>query len=200
MDIFNIPELLATYGYWGVFLVATLETALFFPLPGDTLLFTAGILVSGLGLNMYLLIGVLFLAGVIGSVMGYTIGVYIEHIHKYPLLKKFLKDEHIKLAHEFFEKYGFSTILLSKFVPIVRTFAPIVAGIARMDFYKFLLYTIVSSALWASSIPVVGYFFGKRFPFIVHYLSYIVAAVVLISFVPIAYEWWKKHLSHSRTK
>lgn len=192
-------QLLITYGYIGVFIIVFLESGIFFLLPGDSLLFTAGIVAAGGGFNIFYLILLIFFATLIGGIVGYLIGVYIEHLHNYRLFRKILKPEHISKAHQFFDEYGRMTIILSRFVPIVRTFVPIVAGIARMNFQKFIIYSIISSLVWSTSVTLVGYFLGRRFPLIVDYLHYLVVVIVLVSVVPIAVEWWRKRRQGSRT-
>lgn len=190
--LLDIPYLLTTYGYAGIFLIVFLESGIFFPLPGDSLLFTAGLLSSGLGLNLTYLIPLIFVATLLGGIAGYFIGVYIEHLRRYAFLRKILKEEHIKSAHEFFEKHGRFAIIISRFVPVIRTFVPIVAGVARMNFWKFLRYSILSSVLWSSIVTLLGYYLGIRFPQIHDYLHYLIVLIILGSLIPIAFEWWRE--------
>lgn len=190
-DLFNIPYLLSTYGYVGVFVIVFLESGIFFALPGDSLLFTAGILASGLGFHLPLLIPLIFVATFLGGIAGYYIGVYIETLHRFTFFQKILKREHIDTTHKFFDKHGLSAILISRFVPIVRTFLPIVAGIARMDFGKFIRYSLLSALLWSVSMTSLGYFLGIKFPVIQNYIQHTIFLVILVSVVPIFYEWWK---------
>jgi len=191
-DLFNIPHLLSTYGYLGIFVIVFLESGIFFALPGDSLLFTAGLLASGIGFNLFILVPLIFVATLLGGIAGYFIGVYLEHLHRYPLLKKIIRDEHIATARDFFDRRGRLAIILSRFVPLVRTFVPIVAGIARMRFGLFLRYSIISSLLWATIVTLAGYFLGMEFPHLHDYLSYIILAVILGSVIPIALEWWRE--------
>ncbi len=188
-DLFNIPHLLSTYGYIGVFVIVYLESGIFFALPGDSLLFTAGLLASGLGFNLFLLIPLIFIATFLGGVTGYLIGVYLERLHKYEFFRRILKREHIDSTHAFFEKHGFSAVLISRFVPIVRTFLPIVAGVARMNLYKFISYSLISSLLWSTLMTLLGYFLGMKFPQIQNYIHYVIILVVLVSIIPIVFEW-----------
>ncbi len=200
-DLFNIPYLLTTYGYVGVFVIVFLESGIFFALPGDSLLFTAGILASGLGFKLTLLIPLIFVATFLGGIAGYYIGVYIETLHRFAFFRKILKREHIDTTNKFFDKHGLSAIVLSRFVPIVRTFLPIVAGIAKMDFGKFVRYSLISSIFWSASVTSLGYFLGRRFPVIQDYLHYLIFLVILVSVIPIAYEWWRvrQERKHSQT-
>jgi Uncharacterized membrane-associated protein len=188
-DLFNIPYLLSTYGYIGVFIIVFLESGIFFALPGDSLLFTAGLLASGLGFNLGLLIPLIFVATFLGGIAGYYIGIYIETLHRFKFFQKVLKREHIDTTHKFFDKHGLSAIVLSRFVPIVRTFLPIVAGIAKMDFGKFIRYSLFSSIVWATSITSAGYFLGIKFPWVKDYIHYAIFLVVLVSVIPVVYEW-----------
>ncbi|MFZ1019620.1 MAG: DedA family protein, partial [Minisyncoccia bacterium] len=126
--LFDITYLITTYGYLGIFVIIFLESGLFFALPGDSLLFTAGLLASVYGFNLSFLIFIIFLATFLGGLGGYEIGVYLEKLRTFSFFRKILKQEHINKAHQFFIKYGKSAIVFSRFVPVVRTFTPIVAG------------------------------------------------------------------------
>jgi membrane-associated protein len=199
-ELFNIPHLLSTYGYIGVFIIVFLESGIFFALPGDSLLFTAGLLAPALGFDLWSLIPLIFIATFLGGIAGYFIGVYLERLHNYAFFRKILKREHIDKAHNFFERHGFSSILISRFIPIVRTFLPIVAGIAKMNFGKFLGYSFISSLLWSTTVTLVGYFLGIRFPWIGNYMEYIIVLVIAVSVIPIVLEWWhERRQRESRT-
>lgn len=197
--LLNTPYLLHHYGYWGIGIIVFLESGIFFPLPGDSLLITAGIFASAHRLNLFAIIPVVFAATFLGGIAGYIIGIYIEHLHRFKFFRKILKEEHIKAAHAFFERHGKGAILLSRFVPVIRTFAPIVAGIARMNFKKFLHYSVLSSALWSIVITSLGYFLGRRFPFIINYLYYFVFLVIFASLIPLVLEWYRRRRRSSRT-
>lgn len=192
MDLFNIPHLLGTYGYIGVFIIVFLESGIFFALPGDSLLFTAGVLAPALDIDLKLLVPLIFVGTFLGGIAGYYIGVYLERLHKYPFFQRMIKREHLDSTHNFFEKHGLGAILISRFIPIVRTFLPIVAGIARMNFGKFLIYSFWSSILWSISMTSLGYFVGLQFPQIKDYMHYAIVLVILVSAIPIALEWWRE--------
>jgi membrane-associated protein len=194
-ELFNIPHLLSAYGYIGVFIIVFLESGIFFALPGDSLLFTAGLLAPALGFNLWSLVPLIFVATFLGGIVGYFIGVYLEKLHDYAFFRRILKREHIDKAHDFFERHGFSSILLSRFIPIVRTFLPIVAGIAKMNFTKFIGYSLISSILWSTTVTVVGYFLGIRFPWIGDYMEYIIVLVIVVSLIPVVLEWWRERRS-----
>jgi len=187
--LFDTPHLLTTYGYIGVFVIIFLESGIFFPLPGDSLLFTAGLFATGVGFNLYFLIPLIFLATFLGGIAGYVLGVYIERLHTYKFFRRILKQEYIDKSHEFFEHHGRLAIILSRFVPVVRTFVPIAAGIARMNKTKFLEYSLISSALWATIVTSLGFFLGRAFPQIKDYLSYFVIGIILASFIPVFIGW-----------
>ena len=177
-----------TYGYLGIFVIIFLESGLFFALPGDSLLFTAGLFASVYNFNLFLLVIVIFFATFLGGLGGYEIGVYLDKLRRFSFFRLILKEEYIEKAHEFFEKYGKFSIILSRFVPIVRTFTPIVAGIARVPYKFFVKYSLISSIFWASIITLAGYFLGRIFPFIRNYIWVIAVLVVLVSLVPILIE------------
>jgi len=183
--LFDITYLLTTYGYLGIFIVIFLESGLFFALPGDSLLFTAGLLVAVLGLKLPILIIIIFLATFLGGLAGYEIGAYLDKLRKFSFFRLILKQEYIDKTHKFFGKYGKMAIVLSRFVPIIRTFTPIVAGIARVPYRFFIRYSLVSSIAWATIITLVGYFLGRMFPIIKNYLWVVAILVVLVSLVPI---------------
>ena len=186
--LFDITYLITTYGYLGIFVIIFLESGLFFALPGDSLLFTAGLLASVYGFNLLFLIFIIFAGAFLGSILGYEIGVYLEKLRKFYFFRKILKQEHINKAHQFFIKYGKSAIVFSRFVPVVRTFTPIVAGIARVPYRFFLKYSLLSSILWSSAITLLGFYLGKIFPVIKNYLWVIAILVVLVSLIPIFIE------------
>jgi membrane-associated protein len=183
--LFDITYLLTTYGYLGIFIVIFLESGVLFALPGDSLLFTAGLLVAVLGLKLPILILIIFLATFLGGVMGYEIGTYLEKLRKFSFFRLILKEEYINKTHQFFAKYGRSAIIFSRFVPIIRTFTPIVAGIARVPYKFYIKYSLISSIAWATTMTLIGYFLGRMFPIIKDYLWVVAILVVLVSLIPI---------------
>jgi membrane-associated protein len=186
--LFDITYLITTYSYLGIFIIIFLESGILFALPGDSLLFTAGLFASAYSFNLFLLIFIIFLGTFFGGVVGYEIGVYLEKLKKYSFFRLVLKQEHIDKAHEFFNKYGKLAIVFSRFVPIVRTFTPIVAGIAEVPYKFFIKYSLISSILWAITVTLLGYFLGRAFPIIKDYLWVIAVLVVLVSLLPILFE------------
>jgi membrane-associated protein len=194
------PEkLIDTVGLIGIFLVIFAESGLLigFFLPGDSLLFTAGFLASGpssapesLHLPLgWLLIGC-FVAAVAGDQVGYVFGRRVgPSLFKRPD-SRFFKQENVDKAHAFFEKYGAKTIVLARFVPIVRTFAPIVAGVSHMKYRTFVTFNIIGGALWALGVTTLGYFLGQV-EVIEKNIELAALVVVAISVLPIAIELWK---------
>jgi membrane-associated protein len=191
------PESIIQYG--GLYLllfVVFAETGLFvgFFLPGDSLLFTAGLLCSTgiLVVNPFLLVLLIISAAVAGNMVGYSFGKKVG-----PLLFKrksgfFFRQEHLVTAHEFYIKHGKKTIILSRFFPIVRTFAPIVAGIVKLDYYKFFIYSLTGAFFWVSSLVLTGYYLGKYVPGTKDYLGYIVIFLIVITSIPFIVKAIKK--------
>ena len=191
------PESIIRYG--GIYLllfVVFAETGLFvgFFLPGDSLLFTAGLLCSTgiLPVNPFLLVILIILAAVAGNMVGYAFGKKVG-----PLLFKrksglIFRQEHLITAHEFYIKHGKKTIILSRFLPIVRTFAPIVAGIVKLDYHKFFLYSLVGAFFWVGILVLTGYYLGKYVPGTKDYLGYIVIFLIVITSIPIIFNAFKK--------
>jgi membrane-associated protein len=161
-----------------------LESGIFFALPGDSLLFTAGVFASMGILRLDILIPFIFICTLLGGIVGYWIGVNIEKLHKYSLFRKVLKKEFVDKAHQFFEKHGKFAIIFSRFVPIIRTFAPIVAGIAYMPYKKFLKYSLISSVLWSTTVTLSGFFLGRQFPGMQNYMPLVITIVVTLSMLP----------------
>ncbi|HEY1064119.1 MAG TPA: VTT domain-containing protein [Candidatus Saccharimonadales bacterium] len=180
------PEAIAQAGLWLIALIIFTESGLLvgFFLPGDTLLFAAGILASQGGLNIWLTIAAIATAAIVGDNVGYTIGRYSGKrlFHKKDGI--LFKQEYVERAQKFYEKYGGLTIILARFTPIVRTFAPLVAGIGKMDRRLFFLYNVVGALLWSTSVTLLGYYVGGRFPELIHYMEYVIIGVVVLSIAP----------------
>jgi len=188
MPHFDLVELIKAAGYLGLFGIIFAESGLFigFFLPGDSLLFTAGFLASQGFLNITLLILILAAAAVLGDSVGYAFGRKIG-----PAL--FTKEDsllfnkaHLERAKIFFEKYGRKTIILARFLPIVRTFVPILAGVGNMRYHVFFAFNVIGGLLWAAGVPLLGYFLGATIPGVDQYLVPIIAAIVVISVLPTA--------------
>jgi membrane-associated protein len=182
----DIESLVKTAGYFGLFGIIFAETGLLFGffLPGDSLLFTAGILASQGYLNIALTCLVLFIAAVLGDSTGYAIGNKFGKrlFHKEDSI--FFHKDHLEKAQAFYNKHGGKTIILARFMPIIRTFAPTVAGIADMPYLKFLSFNVIGGLLWSVGLTLAGYFLGKLIPDVDKYLLPIIGLIVLVSIAP----------------
>jgi membrane-associated protein len=176
-------------------------------LPGDSLLFTAGFLASQKiaatnqnYLNLWILIGVTFVGAVIGDSVGYSFGHRIgRRIFTKPDSRLF-KKENLEKAEKFYERYGVKTIILARFVPIVRTFAPVVAGVGKMNYKTFFSFNVIGGALWASIIPIAGYYLGRLIPNVDKYLLPIVAVIIIVSALPTLFEIIKERKKKKEVK
>lgn len=183
---FDLQQILPTIGYLGVFLIIFAESGLLigFFLPGDSLLFTAGFLASQGIFDIHLLALLCFVAAVAGDSVGYAFG---HKIGRRIFQKKesfWFHPDHLKKAEKFYEIHGKKTIILARFMPIVRTFAPIVAGVGKMDYKTFLTFNVIGGLLWAVCLPYGGYFLGSLIPDPDKYLLPIIAAIIIISILP----------------
>ena len=190
----NLISLIQTVGYVGIFVIIFIETGMLFGFffPGDTLLFSVGVLASEHYLNLPLVICVLSLAAIGGGMFGYWTGGKLG-----PKLftredTVFFKKSHALRAEKFFERHGNITVFISRYVPVVRTFIPTIAGVARMKYRKFFIYNLVGGIAWCTLIVLFGYFFGQKIPNIDEYLLPIVAIACTASFLPIVIEVFKK--------
>jgi membrane-associated protein len=197
--ILDPERLIEAVGLIGIFGVIFAESGLLigFFLPGDSLLFTAGFLASGpssvdeaLHLPLLPLLVGCFVAAVAGDQVGYVFGRRIGPALFRRPDSRFFKQENVDKAQEFFDRYGAKTIVLARFVPVVRTFAPIVAGVSRMQYRTFVTYNLVGGALWAVGVTLLGYFLGQV-DVIEQNLELAILTVVAISVLPIARELWK---------
>lgn len=187
-------ELIETVGMVGVFVIVFLESCLVFFLPGDALLFTAGFLASApssvpesLHLPLIPLMLGIFIAAVAGNQVGYLIGVRVGPALFNRPQSRFFKRENVDKAQEFFDRYGAKTIVLARFVPIVRTFAPMIAGMSRMKYRTFVTFNIIGGAIWAFGVTLLGYYLGQV-DIIADHLELAILSVVAISLIPIALE------------
>ncbi|MES2214271.1 MAG: DedA family protein [Patescibacteria group bacterium] len=190
-NLIDPAYLLSHYGYIGIFLIVLIESGIFFFLPGDSLLFTAGLL-SGSGiLNLPVVILLALLGAFFGNLIGYWIGANIEKLHRYALFRRLLHEKHINAAHAFFEKRGKQALVLGRFVPAGRTFIPWVAGIAGMNKKIFIEWSGLGALAWVLIMTLGGFFLGQIFPTLQNYLTEAILIIIFISLLPIGYEWWK---------
>ncbi len=184
----HLNEIIISYKSWTylvLFLIIFCETGLVFTpfLPGDSLLFAAGALAALGSLNPLILFLLLAVAAILGDTVNYWIGEFIgEKLFDSKKLK-FLKREHLDKTHQFYEKHGGKTIIIARFVPIIRTFAPFVAGIGSMTYPKFLSYNFLGGILWVGLFIFGGYYFGNL-PFVKSNFSTVILAIVIISVLP----------------
>ena len=182
----DLVQLIETVGYVGLFAIVFAESGLFFGffLPGDSLLLTAGLLASRNVLNIFILIPVLFVGAVLGDTVGYWFGAKAGP----PLFKReeslFFKPKNLLAAKAFYDKHGGKTITLARFMPFVRTFAPIVAGAVRMNYRRFLIFNLVGGVVWAMGVTLLGYYIGAAFGEIEGIDRYFTLLVLAFFFIP----------------
>lgn len=193
-------SLIEAFGYLGLFVIIFVESGLLvgFFLPGDSLLFTAGFLASQGLLDIGVLIPLTFLAAVLGDSVGYSIGRRFGPKVFKKTDSRVFNVEHIKKSEAFYQKHGGKTIILARFMPIVRTFAPVIAGVGKMHYPKFLAYNLIGGALWSLGLPLLGYFLGRTIPNIDRYLLPIIALIVLLSISPSVYHLLKHPRERAR--
>ena len=196
---------LGVYVYVGLFLIVFAETglAIGFFLPGDSLLVVAGLFAAAGKLNLWLMLVLLFIAAVVGDAVGYYSGRKVGPAIFNRPKSRFFNPKHLKRAHEFYEKHGGKTIIIARFVPIVRTFAPIVAGAAEMSYRQFAIYNVVGGFAWVTSMLFAGYFlgglveqfvrnvFGVEGFLLEDHIDKVVIVVVFLSILPIIFEFIK---------
>ncbi len=191
--MFDIPSLIQTIGVPGVVAIVFAECGLFFGffLPGDSLLFTAGLLASQGYFPFSLLLVATTIAAILGENVGYAFGRKVGPMLFNRPRSRLFDPAHVARAHEFFEKHGSKAIFLARFLPIVRTFVPIVAGVAKMPFGTFMAYNIIGALAWVPGLTLFGYLLGTQVEDADRYLLPIVVAIIVISFIPPFLEWRK---------
>ncbi len=197
----NLEGLIQTFGYAALFAIVFAESGLFFGFffPGDSLLFTAGLLVSKGLLDLNIVIVGVAIFAILGDQVGYWMGA------KYG--RKFFSRQgswifnpaHVEKAEEFYNKHGKKTIVIARFVPAVRTFAPIVAGIAKMDYRTFITYNIIGGVLWTITMVMLGYFLGTAVPEAGKYMDLIIIGIIVLSALPIIWELAKSKIGKAKS-
>jgi len=191
----DLPTLVQWAGYVGLIAIIFVETGFFFGffLPGDSLLVTAGLLISsGLDMDLRLLGLMLNVAAILGDALNYWVGrvtgprIFVREE------SLFFRRKHVDAAHEFYERHGAKTIVLARFVPIIRTFAPLVAGVARMDYRTFTIYNVIGGTAWIWSMLFIGYFLGRYVPGIDRHIELVIIVVIFLSILPGIIGWWKE--------
>lgn len=197
----HLQLMIAQYGIWTygiMFLIIFVETGLVIMpfLPGDSLLFAAGALSADSALNPVLIFVLLSIAAILGDTINYWAGSYIgTRIFKEDA--KVLKLEYLQRTETFFAKYGGKTIFIARFVPIVRTYAPFVAGASSMHYSRFILFNVTGGLVWVGLFTFGGYFFGNL-PFVKQNFGLVVIAIIALSVVPVILELWKKKFKKAR--
>jgi membrane-associated protein len=198
--VYNVPELIRIAGLLGLIVIVFAETGLMvgFFLPGDSLLITAGLFAFKGDLNIWTLNIALVLAAIIGDATGYYIGRRTgQALYSRPNSLLF-RREHLIKTHEFYEKHGGKTIIIARFMPIVRTFAPVVAGAAEMTYRNFAIYNIIGAFLWVLSMTLTGYFLAAAVPDIDKQIHKIVAVVIFLSLLPPGIAWLKSKMQQKK--
>ncbi|MFQ5616279.1 MAG: DedA family protein [Anaerolineales bacterium] len=191
-----LGALITQFGPWMyiiLFLIIFAETGLVVTpiLPGDSLLFAAGALAAATGaLNVYALVLILVVAAIAGDSANYAVGNYIGP-RVFTEKVRFLKKEYLDKTHEFYEKYGGKTIILARFVPIVRTFAPFVAGVGSMTYGKFIGFNVIGALIWVPLFLLGGYFFGNL-PIVAENFELVIIGIIIVSILPAVFEYLKE--------
>jgi membrane-associated protein len=187
----HLSRIIADYGVWThliLFLIVFAETGLVVTpfLPGDSLLFAAGTFAALGSLDLWLLIVMLIAAAILGDTVNYWVGAWIGP-RAFSGNVKFLRKDYLDRTHAFYEKHGGKTVILARFVPIIRTFAPFVAGVGAMSYPKFITYNVVGAVLWVGLFVPAGYFFGN-IPAVRKNFTLVILAIIALSVLPIAVE------------
>lgn len=192
------PQSIIQYGGFGLLLfVIFAETGLFvgFFLPGDNLVFIAGLLCSTrphlMDVSFPVLLLSMIAAAVLGNMFGYWFGKKAGETLYTRKNSFFFRQSHVTTTKAYYEKHGGKTLILGRFLPVIRTFAPILAGVIKIDFKKFMLYNIIGAAAWIGSIGGIAYYLGYKFPEIENYLGYIFISLIILTTIPIITAWFK---------
>ena len=191
----DLPALVAWAGYAGMAAIVFTETGLFvgFFLPGDSLLVTAGLLSSqGLPLNVFELGLLLTGAAILGDNTNYWVGRLTGASIFTREDSLLFKKKHVERAHEFYVKHGPKTVVLARFMPIIRTFAPLVAGVGKMDYRTFFTFSVLGGTAWIWSMLMLGYFLGAKVPGVAKHIELVIIAVIFLSILPGIISWWRQ--------
>ncbi len=186
--MFSLTSFILAFGYLGVCIALFAESGFFlgFFLPGDSLLFAVGLLASRGHLNLAILIPLAIISAVAGDSLGYWTGVAFGRNFLERHTNRFLKRQYLEDTEKFFAKYGAMAVFFARFVPIVRTFTPIFAGIGEMRYGTFFLYNIAGGALWTGGLLIIAYYLGQ-IPGVSHYVTIIIVLIIIVSLLPIAF-------------
>jgi membrane-associated protein len=198
--VYNVPELIRLVGFAGLMFIVFAETGLMvgFFLPGDSLLVTAGVFAANGLLDIHWLVPALMLSACLGNSTGYIIGRKAgQALYNRPN-SFFFRREHLIRTHEFYERHGGKTIILAQFMPIVRTFAPVVAGAAQMPYRRFATFNVIGAILWINSMLFTGFFLVRLVPGLEKRIDLVVAVVIFLSLSPAIYAWVRSKLGKKR--
>lgn len=198
--MFDLISLIKTAGYLGLFGIVFAESGLLigFFLPGDSLLFTAGFLASQGFLNIWYLMPLLFIGAVLGDNVGYAFGYKVGPMLFAREESIFFHKDHLERARIFYEKYGKKAIVIARFMPGIRTFAPILAGVGKMHYPTFMTFNLIGGFLWGVGMPLLGYFLGNTIPGVDKYLLPIVLLIIFLSLLPSIIHIWKNDDERNR--
>ncbi len=195
MPELSLPDLIQFVGYPGLFTAVFLESGVFFGffLPGASMLFTAGLLASQGIFNEWILIPLVTIAAILGDSAGYWFGAKVGYRLFLRPDSRFFRQEHLKRAKDFYEHHGVLAIVLARFLPVVRTFAPIVAGVVRMKYHTFLMYNIVGALLWGAGVTFLGFYLGEKVPDVDKYLTPIILLIIAATTIPVIREYMRQN-------
>ncbi len=199
----HLAALLQQHGAWVyplLFAIIFCETGLVVTpfLPGDSLLFVAGALAATGGIDVHLLALLFVAAAVLGNTVNYSIGYFLGPKVFHWEQSRFFNRKALERAHAFYERHGGKTIVITRFVPILRTFAPFVAGIARMTYVRFTAYNLAGALAWVLALLYGGYWFGNV-PFVKQNLTWVILSIIAVSLMPLAFEYFRHRLNKTRT-
>lgn len=201
LKIYNVEALVQWGGLFGLIAIVFSETGLMvgFFLPGDSLLVTAGVFAAKGQLDILVLIPSLIVAAILGNATGYFIGSRAgKALYSRPNSLLF-KRQHLVRTHEFYEKHGGKTIIMAQFIPILRTFAPVVAGAASMTYRRFATFNVVGAVCWITSMTSIGYFLAKTFPQITKHIDIVIVVVIFVSLLPGIISWLRARSQSPKT-
>lgn len=196
----DLVEVIRAVGYVGVTFAVFAESGLFFGffLPGDSMLFTAGLLASQGFFNIYILAPLTGIAAIVGDSVGYWFGTFVGPVIFVKEDSRFFKKSDIEKAHAFYDTHGPKAIVLGRFIPIVRTFVPILAGVAKMEYMTFLKYNIIGALIWSVGVTVAGYVLGSVIPDAERYILPLAILIIATSFIPVVMEYIQKKKNKRR--
>jgi membrane-associated protein len=191
----TLTALVQLIGYPGLFAAVFLESGIFFGffLPGASMLFTAGLLASQGFFNVWILIPLLTVAAILGDNAGYWFGAKVGIRLFLRQDSRFFHHKHLESAKDFYEKHGTRAIFLARFIPIVRTFAPIVAGVVGMKYRTFITYNVLGAVVWAAGVTFAGFYLVSQFPGIQKYISLIIVGIIVVTTLPIFVDIWRRY-------